>query len=103
MEDKIEGYWYSKYSNQYPMPIPNILTDIQANEIYNLILEKQNESFVIRYRGRSRSRITEQILGCVEYVHSSGWIWPGDFAEHYVLNHKVKPTDEFLNFLNYKI
>jgi hypothetical protein len=30
-----------------------------------------------------------------------GWKWPEDFAKHYVLDHKVKPTDEFLIFIGY--
>jgi hypothetical protein len=32
-----------------------------------------------------------------------GWIWPGDFVEHYVLTHKVRPTDEFLKWIGYDI
>lgn len=31
------------------------------------------------------------------------WSWPGDFAEHYVRTHRVKPTDEFITFVKSKI
>lgn len=100
---KIEGYWYSENCPQYPMPIKDELTPRQAYDIYTLILVKQSESKIVVYRGLSRSRITGQLLGGIEYEHPSGWVWPGDFAKHYVFDHGVKPTDEFLNFLNYTI
>ena len=96
----IEGYWYSKYEPEYPMPVPNVLTDNEATEIYSLIVEKQKIARRILYRGLSHSRITDETLGCDEYALNN-WIWPGDFAEHYVLTHKVRPTDEFLNFIGY--
>ena len=101
-EIKIEGYWYSKYEPQYPMPVPNVLTQDQAQKIYNLILEKEKESESVLYRGWSTSRITGEDLGNVEYEHPQGWNWPGDFAKHYVLGHRVKPTDDFLEFIGYE-
>ena len=97
---KIEGYWYSSYSPEYPMPVPDVLTESEAKEIYNLILEKQKIAREVRYRGLSFSRITNEGLGCNEY-QTDEWIWTGDFAKHYVLEHKVKPSDEFLNYIGY--
>lgn len=102
IERKIEGYWYSKHEPNYPMPIPNQLTDQEALEISNLIEIKENESKTELYRGMSTSRITNEFLGNAEFKHPSGWIWPGDFRTHYVLKHKVKPTNEFLSFIGYK-
>lgn len=96
----IEGYWYSKYSPEYPMPIPNQLTDAEANQIYDVICETQKLANEVRYRGFSTSRITGEMLGCAEY-HLFDWQWPADFAPHYVLKHKVRPTDEFLKFIGY--
>lgn len=99
-ERKIEGYWYSTYQPEYPMPIPNELTEEQSNTIYNLIIQKQSEAYEVRYRGLSRSRIDETTLGCCEY-QTEEWIWPGDFATHYVLKYRVKPSDEFLKYIGY--
>lgn len=95
--ENIEGYWYdekmieyhSEYKN-YPKPIPYVLTDIAAKVIYQLILKKQEEAQVIRYRGFSGSRLTGERLGSTEYW-TDEWLWPEDFAKHYVLDHRVKP------------
>ena len=100
MDRKIEGYWYSEYTPEYPLPEANVLSEKQAIEIYNLILEKQKRAKELRYRGFSSSRITKEILGSSEY-QTDKWIWPCDFAPHYVLKHKVKPTDAFLDYIGY--
>lgn len=96
----IEGYWRSDSSPYYPMPVPYVLSEDQAQEIYSLIVAKQNEAHRIKFRGFSKSRITGERLGCAEY-RLNNWRWPGDFAKHYVLCHKVKPTDAFLDFIGY--
>lgn len=107
MERKIEGYWFEKpYSthskpSSYPMPIPNILTEEEAKRVYDLIVQKETTAKVARFRGFSSSRITGEMLGCAEY-HNDEWLWPSDFAKHYVLENKVKPTDEFLEYIGYK-
>ena len=102
-ERKIEGYWYSKYEPDYPMPEPNVLTEDEAKEIYDLITDIENDKGVknTQYRGWSTSRITEERLGSTEFS-TNEWTWPCDFAKHYVLEHRVKPTDEFLNYIGYK-
>lgn len=97
---KIEGYWYSEYYPQYKKPIPNQLTNQEAEQIYKLIKEKERECEVIGSRGFSTSRIDETIVGSDEYHHEE-WIWPEGFAEHYVLKYKVKPSEDFLKFLNW--
>lgn len=97
---KVEGYWWSKYDTKYPKPIAGVLNDTEAKEIYDLIIDKQKESRLARYKGWSTSRITGEKLGSTEYF-TDKWRWPADFAEHYVLTHKVKPTDEFLDYIGY--
>lgn len=101
---KIEGYWYEEYTEldkTYPMPIPNVLSEKEAEEIYNLIKEKETAANVVRYRGYSASRITGERLGSAEFA-TDEWIWPDYFAKHYVLTHKVKPTDAFLKYIGYE-
>jgi len=97
-EKKIEGYWYSDYEPQYPMPIPNVLTEEEARSIYELILEKQKTAKVVHYKGWSTSRITGEHLGSTEF-QTEEWIWPVDFAKHYVLENRVSPSVEFLEYL----
>ena len=53
------------------------------------------------YMGRSASRITGEMLGNKEY-ETDKWRWPGDFAKHYVLDHKIKPSNEFLKYIGYE-
>ncbi len=98
---KIEGYWYSDHAPEYPMPISDVLTEEQSAEIYNLIIIKQLSAREARFKGLSRSRVDGSLLGCVEY-QTTDWVWPGDFAPHYVLKYRVKPTDEFLSYIGYR-
>lgn len=104
-DKKNEGYWYSELecNKSYPMPVPNVLSEAEAEKIYQLILDKQTqpESTIYTHRGPSRSRFTGETVGSLEYHHRTGWVWPEAFAKHYVLEHKVKPTDEFLKFIGY--
>jgi hypothetical protein len=118
---KIEGYWkessfvFEKIlsdgsvfrreippKTNYPIPIPNVLTEEESQTIYRLIKEKEKGANCYGYMGISASRITGERLGNEEY-ESDEWIWPGDFAEHYVLTHKVRPTEEFLKWIGYVI
>lgn len=96
----IEGYWYSEYYPEYPMPVANSLSQEEAEEIYNLILKKEKIANEVIYKGLSASRITGERLGCREF-RTEEWLWPGDFAKHYVLEHKVKPTEKFLRYIGY--
>ncbi len=116
---KIEGYWKENNEitltlsngkpftrtlsdkNNYPIPIPNILSQEEAEKIYALILEKEKVARVLYCRGCSTSRITGEMLGNKEF-ETDEWSWPEDFAKHYVLDHKVKPTDEFLKYIGYE-
>lgn len=99
---KVEGYWWSKHEPQYPVPVPNVLTVEQAKQIYNLIKRKERSARHIQYRGWSTSRVDKKThVGSGEYL-TEKWIWPAGFAEHYVLLHRVKPSDEFLNFIGYR-
>lgn len=101
---KIEGYWNNKYNDypEYSFPVANELTEEDANAIADVIQKCESIAIEHRYRGMSASRITGEYLGCIEY-ELDAWSWPGDFAEHYVRTHRVKPSDEFLTFVKSKI
>lgn len=97
---RVEGYWYSAYDPQYPMPIPNELSEEEAKEIFDLIKVKEQEAEVLCSRGVSNSRIDDSYVGSSEFHHKE-WLWAEGFAEHYVLKYKVKPTDDFLKFIGW--
>jgi hypothetical protein len=121
LDKKVEGYWIEgptviemksskgyiltkeiPSKTNYPTPISNVLTEEEAQTIYDLIREKERIANCYGYMGLSASRITGERLGNKEYELNE-WIWPGDFAEHYVLTHKVRPTEEFLKWVGYAI
>lgn len=97
---RIEGYWYSVRTPQYPMPIPDQLSPEEAEQIYLLIKEREKECEVMGSRGVSFSRIDHTAVGDKTYYHEQ-WLWPEALADHYVLKHRVKPSDDFLAFLGW--
>ena len=100
---KIEGYWWSKYHTEYEVPVPDVLTEGQSEKIYSLIKEKEKSATRTLYRGFSISRIDNKtIVGSAEFS-TDKWIWPDGFADHCVLKHKVKPSNEFLEYIGYGI
>ena len=97
---RIEGYWYADYCPEYPMPVANQLTKEEAQQIYDLIKEKEKTAVQILARGFAKSRIDNTVVGTAEFT-TEYWLWPEGFAEHYVLKHKVKPSDAFLAFIGW--
>lgn len=100
--NKREGFWKSSLEPHLPEPKPEVLNPKQAFELYDIITKLEKIAKKTTYRGVSHSRITGEKLGCAEYTFSD-WSWPGDFAKHYVLEYRVKPSDDFLEFLGVKI
>ena len=95
---RIEGYWYAPF---YPKPIPNQLTEAEAQEIYELIKVKEKECTIRLSRGYAHSRLENAMVGMNEYHHEE-WLWPEGYAEHHVLKHGVKPSKDFLAFLGFR-
>lgn len=102
MKNKVEGYWWSESTPEYPMPEIGVLTPEQAFKIYEKIVSIEQIAKKTTYRGPSHSRITGELLGNAEYQFAD-WTWPGDFAKHYVLHHRVRPSAEFLKFLGVEL
>ena len=100
MDKQIEGYWYSQTTPQYPMPMPNILTEKEASAIYILIKIKERNAIINEVKSWTISKLTGERLSGIEF-ETDTWIWPDDFAKHYVFEHKVKPSKEFLKYIGY--
>lgn len=99
----IEGYWkgINPKEKKYPMPVPNVLSAEEAKDIYDLIHEKEKKASKTVYRGMANSRIEPEVyVGAAEFSLDN-WIWPDGYAKHYVLKHRVKPSDNFLKFIGY--
>lgn len=98
---KIEGYWYNpRHDESYPVPIPNILTQEEADKIYDYLCRLEKRTRIRYCKGCTVSRITGETLGNSEY-ETAKWKWPGDFGDHYIKAHRVRPSDEFLRYIGY--
>lgn len=98
---KIEGYWYSEHTPRFPMPEKDELTQEEADKIYELICKKESITEEVHFRGMSLSRIDGSWVGSSEYRNDDWW-WPNGFSSHYVKKYRVKPSDEFLDYIGYK-
>lgn len=99
---KREGFWRSNSEPALPMPVPNILTEAESLEIFQRIKKKERTAKRTLYRGMAMSRLEKNVFVDNAEYSAGDWCWPGGYAEHYVRDHRVKPSDEFLEFLGYK-
>jgi hypothetical protein len=103
-EERVEGYWRKNLKDTdspYPFPQAATLTVDEAKEVHAKIKLMEARATVVRYRGFSMSRFERTVIvGSAEYVYN-GWRWPQGFNDHYVLRHRVRPTDDFLKFIGY--
>lgn len=91
-EPKIEGYWYSPSTPDYPKPIENSLSGNKEEIIKKLELA-ESIAHVESYRGMSNCRICESRNGCREF-ELDGWVWPQGLM-HYVKDHNVELSEQF--------
>lgn len=105
-EAKVVGYWRQHKNPKkcdwedkfLPWPIADELNYGQRVVVFNAIVKKQKTALLKHYRGWTNSRITGEKLGSAEFV-TSKFIWPFDYSSHYILQHGVKPPDDFLKWL----
>jgi hypothetical protein len=93
------GFWYSAYDTTFPKPIPNP-EPWDGQYQFSLKLKKIENSgdvTIRRYRGSSRCRICDISNGSWEF-QCDGWVWPEGFL-HYVDEHNVKPSEEFICYV----
>jgi hypothetical protein len=91
---RIEGYWYSSHTPQFPKPVPNDQPWAGQAEFLKALSKKETGSYHHISKGFSLCRVCERINGSVEY-ESGEWSWPSGLR-HYVEDHNVKPSDDFI-------
>lgn len=92
-----EGFWYSKYEPDLPMPVANP-EPWEGQDTFLAALEKvEGKASCTAYRGWSNCRLCQKFNGNEEHDHK-GWSWPAGFR-HYVAEHNVRPTSEFILFI----
>jgi hypothetical protein len=94
---RIEGYWYSRHTPQFPKPVPNDQPWEGQAEFLKALSKKEVGGPQHRFKGFSLCRICECINGSTEY-ESGEWSWPSGLR-HYVEVHNVKPSDEFIEWV----
>jgi hypothetical protein len=113
---KREGYWYSRFTPEYPMPevqdkpwrgkktFIDKLISLQARVANKSLCSEDIDCRVILYRGWSTCRICDKRNGSSEFSvmlrsESVNWIWPVGYL-HYIESHNVKPSPEFIHFVD---
>ena len=94
---RIEGYWYSKFTPQYPMPVARAEPWEGQAEFLVKLAKKEARAGKTQYRGMSTCRCCKQFNGSSEY-HTDKWAWPSGLR-HYIEEHNVKPSDDFIKFV----
>lgn len=96
-----EGFWYSDYEKDLPMPIAYKNPWNGQKEFLEKLIVLEIIADSIGMRGFSRCRICGDINGSIEYSLLD-WTWPAGFR-HYVEVHNVKPSDAFIEFVMEKM
>eukprot|EP01129_Flabellula_baltica_P015035 TRINITY_DN740_c0_g1_i1.p1 TRINITY_DN740_c0_g1~~TRINITY_DN740_c0_g1_i1.p1 ORF type:complete len:128 (+),score=20.42 TRINITY_DN740_c0_g1_i1:116-499(+) len=101
----IEGYWKPQESDgvsPYPFPIPNKFTHQRRREAFIQKLQHIQETGTdsVAFRGFSPCRLCDnEQNGSQEYTSKDGlWTWPEGYI-HYVRDHQVMPSPEFLKWV----
>ena len=126
VSERNEGFWYSEYEKHLPTPkafegewgrdafLCNLieLEDLLMST-YQAVVDmyndgdcepynkyKESKSGVVESRGFSICRVCECANGSRTFVRG-GFMWPDGFR-HYIEEHNVKPSDDFIDMVNGK-
>jgi hypothetical protein len=94
---KVEGYWYSKSSPEYPKPVAIETAWEGKEEFLQKLNRKEKSASRQQFKGISTCRICKCANGSVEYSNSK-FIWPEGYR-HYIESHNIKPSDDFFNYV----
>ncbi len=118
-EWKVEGYWktanwhksgnsqfYEKYDSDFQIPTRHDKKWPGQDEFVKKLRLIQDKIRCNCYNGFSHSRFEkDKYLGSTEYWDEKNLVkWPGDYLDHYIVEHNVVPSKEFYEFItNYKL
>lgn len=97
-----EGFW-----DEYNKPMP-FCGEWKREEFIDKLYKVQRDRYidVNSYRGFSICRVCDRGNGSEEFVledKNTIYIWPSGYL-HYIKNHKIKPTNKFIEFvMNYTV
>jgi hypothetical protein len=101
---KSEGFWRLSESIEsgilhadLPFPIAQKQSWENRDIFLSKLVHKESIAKKIAYRGYSSCRLCNKRNGYLEYEYG-GWRWPEGLS-HYVEEHNVKPSDDFIAFI----
>lgn len=95
---KVEGYWKSQFEPNLPIPKENTFSPPLAALFAHKLQRLQDvicDELIAK--GCSHCRICNCVNGNKEYL-TKKWTWPEGLI-HYVKDHYVKPSQEFINYI----
>lgn len=92
-----EGFWYSPAEPGWPRPVPHAKPWKGKSHFVELLTKLEGEAQELCYKGWSTCRICHCHNGSVTYRYKQ-WEWPSGFL-HYIEKHNVRPSDEFIAFV----
>jgi hypothetical protein len=102
-----EGFYYSKYEPNLPMPYTSkmkldqdLITKLRVI-MYKLDTEIYSNAYCEQYMGFSECRLCNKPNGSKEYYiidENKKYIFPEGYL-HYIEEHNIIPSDEFINLL----
>lgn len=92
-----EGFWYSKYEPDLPVPKAQTSPSADQEEVLERLSKLEAKAQTVFMKGWSTCRICGCANGSSEFSYR-GWTWPSGFR-HYIEAHNVQPSPEFKAFL----
>lgn len=96
-EPRREGFWRSSMEPDLPMPVTDVAWP-ERDAFLVRFAKVEGMARKLAYRGMSRCRVCGKPNGC-QTLSLHGWEWPSGFL-HYVRDHGVKPSDDFIAFVD---
>ncbi len=96
---RIEGYWRQTLKEKSDLPFPQTQEQPWEGQFEFLADLKSKEKIAKEecYNGPSNCRICHKTNGSTEF-NLGDWSWP-EGLRHYIEDHNVKPSDDFIAFI----
>lgn len=95
--NRLEGFWWSKEEQGFPVPQP-YNGPWSAKPLFLEALEKvESKAQSKSFKGWSKCRLCSKSNGSESFIYK-GWEWPSGYR-HYIEVHGVRPSVAFEQFI----
>ena len=95
------GHWYSKHEPDLPNPKDHVDSKWDSDERNMVINYLDSGEVDRRYRGSSSCRFCDCVNGSTSLTDGT-YIWPQGLS-HYLREHKVRLSQEFISHVNSRV